>query len=67
MQLEAPEHEEDIVFRLAKKRHYCDLRQRDVEDFFFVSMMNWEYGCLDWVQMEASEHEEDIAWIGNTL
>ena len=64
--MEAPEHEEDIAFRLAMKRHYCDLRQRDVEDSFFVPMMNWEYGCLDWVQMEAPEHEEDIAWIGNT-
>ena len=57
--MEAPEHEEDIAFRLAMKRHYCDLRQRDVEDSLFVSMMNWEYGCLGRVQMEAPEHEED--------
>ena len=35
---------------------------RDVEDSFFVSMMNWEYGCLGWVQMEALEHEEDVAF-----
>ena len=61
MQMEAPEHEEDIAFPLAMKRHYCDLRRRDVDDSFFVSMMNLEYGCLDWVQREAPKHKEDIA------
>ena len=62
VQMEAPEHEEDIVFPLAMKRHYCDLWQKDVEDSFFVSMMNWEYGCLGWVQMKALEHEEGIVF-----